>query len=218
MTGRSRCFSCRKNLSWIELIPVVSFVIQRGRCRQCGSKISWQYPIIELTTAFLAVAVMTQTGFGSFGFYFGAFCSLLLVAVYDFKHKIIDKHFLYIFGVFAVIEFVFKHLNISTFISTISVFLFFYLLWKVSGGKWMGRGDSNLAFFLALFLGHPLSLVMILLSFWLGAIVGIFLLLQKSSRFTIKSEVPFGPFLAVGAFIARYFKDFLITIYEFLYF
>ena len=82
----------------------------------------------------------------------------------------------------------------------------------------MGRGDSNLAFFLALFLGHPLSLVMILLSFWLGAIVGIFLLLQKSSRFTIKSEVPFGPFLAVGAFIARYFKDFLITIYEFLYF
>jgi len=82
----------------------------------------------------------------------------------------------------------------------------------------MGRGDSDLVFFLALFLGYPLSFIMVLLSFWIGAIVGIVLLLRKPRRFTIKSEIPFGPFLASGAFVAWYFKDFLLMIYEFLYF
>jgi len=224
--GRSRCFSCGKTLSWFELIPVISFIIQRARCRKCGSKISWQYPIIEFITALLAVVVYLK--FSNFGFtpyalkftifYFSVFCALLLVSVYDFKHKIIDKHFLYVFGVFAVVEFVFKNLNLSTMLASAVIFLFFYLLWRLSDGKWMGRGDSDLALFLALFLGHPLSLIMVLVSFWLGAIVGILLLLLKSSRFTIKSEIPFGPFLAAGTFIVWYLKDFLIIIYEFLYF
>lgn len=233
---RSRCFSCGKKLSWFEIIPIFSFVIQKGRCQKCGSKISWQYPIVEAVTGFLALAVltqtefvslsqMTQTRFGSFGLwfmaygvYFAAFCVLLLIAVYDFKHKIIDKHFLYIFGGFSVIEFVFKHFNISTFISAIVVFLFFFLLWKVSDGKWMGRGDADLAFFLALFLGFPLNLVMLLFSFWIGAMVGIALLIAYPRKVTIKSEVPFGPFMVLSVFMAWYFGDMLKFIYDFLYF
>ncbi len=220
MVGRSRCFSCGKNLSWFELIPILSFIIQRGRCSPpaggCGSKISWQYPIVELITALLAAVLNFQW------FYFAAFCALLLVAVYDFRHKIIDKHFLYIFAGFAIANLIYRNIEISKylydFLHAAVIFAFFYLLWRVSSGKWMGRGDSDLAFFLALFLGHPLSLFMVLFSFWFGAIVGILLLLKKSGRFTIKSEVPFGPFLAFGAFVSWYFKDFLLMIYEFLYF
>lgn len=234
LKGRSRCFSCGKKLLWFELIPILSFIIQRRRCRKCGSKISWQYPMVELITALLAVAVYFR--FSDFGytlyairlslFYFSAFCALLLVSVYDFKHKIIDKHFLYIFGGFAVIGFLFKNLNIETFkhfgVFTLlvagAIFLFFYSLWRFSGGRWMGRGDSDPAFLLALFLGYPLSLFMLLGSFWLGAVIGIVLLIIFSKKFTIKSEVPFGPFLALSAFFAWYFADMLKFIYDLLYF
>lgn len=220
--GRSRCFSCGKKLSWFELIPILSFIIQRGRCRQCGSRISWQYPIVEFITALLAIAVYTN--FKSI-FYFTAFCILLLIAVYDFKHKIIDKHFLYIFGGFAVAELIFRLAIAKDFagtyidiLSSVTIFLFFYLLWKISMGRWMGRGDADLAFFLAIFLGYPYNLFMLLGSFWIGAICGIILLIVSSGRVTIKSEVPFGPFLAVSSFIAWYFSDVLKFIYDFLYF
>lgn len=216
--GRSRCFSCGKKLSWFELIPIFSFVIQQRRCRSCGSKISLQYPVVEILIGFLAIAVLTQARLGSFGFYFAAFCALFLVAVYDFKHKIIDRHFLYIFAGFAVVEFVLKHFNISTFITAVVVFLFFYSLWKFSNGRWMGRGDADLIFFLALFLGYPLSLFMFIGSFWIGATFGIILLIVYSKRVTIKSEVPFGPFLAVAGFFAWYFGDMLKFLYEILYF
>lgn len=223
--GRSRCFSCGKVLSWFELIPVLSFFIQLGKCRGCGSRISWQYPIVEIITVFIAIATLTQTRFGSlaYGFYFAAFCALVLIAVYDFKHKIIDKHFLYIFAGFSVANAIYRYIEVPKYryadiAASVIIFFFFYLMWKFSGGRWMGRGDSDLAFFLALFLGFPLSVEAVLISFWLGAIIGIFLLLRKSGGFTIKSEVPFGPFLAAGTFIAWYLKDFLIFIYEFLYF
>ena len=82
----------------------------------------------------------------------------------------------------------------------------------------MGRGDADLAFFLALFLGYPLSLFMLVGSFWLGAVVGIILLILFSKKFTIKSEVPFGPFLVLSAFFVWYFVDMLKLIYDILYF
>lgn len=229
---RSRCFSCGKKLKWFELIPILSFFIQRGRCRSCGSKISWQYPIIEVGSGIIGVLIFSKFPISnfqlltSFSFYFLAFCALLLVAVYDFKHKIIDRHFLYIFAGFAVAEFLFKNLNIEKFKSygiltllfSTGIFFFFYLLWRVSGEKWMGRGDADLAFFLSLFLGYSLSLFMLLLSFWIGATVGIILLIAYPKKVTIKSEVPFGPFLASSAFIAWYFGDVLKFIYDLLYF
>jgi len=228
LKGRSRCFSCGKKLEWFELIPIVSFIIQRGRCRGCGSRISWQYQIIELTMALIALSINFQFSIFNFQFwfYFFVFCSLLFVAVYDLRHKIIDRHFLRVFGVFAVAEHIFKYLNIEKFkytgffsllVSGI-IFLFFYSLWRFSSGRWMGRGDADLAFFLALFLGYPLSLFMFLGSFWLGAVAGVILLLIFYKKFTIKSEVPFGPFLALSTFFAWYFADMLKFIYGLLYF
>ena len=82
----------------------------------------------------------------------------------------------------------------------------------------MGRGDADLAFFLALFLGYPLSLFMLVGSFWLGATVGVVLLIGFRKKFTIKSEVPFGPFLVLSGFFVWYFADVLKFIYELLYF
>src|SRR3989338_8259411 len=103
--GRSRCFNCGKELSWAELIPVLSFLIQRGKCKNCSSKISWQYPAGEFLTGilFLAFFIEWQKKFFDrpallvFWFLIAAF--LILITLYDVKHKIIpDSFFYFAFG------------------------------------------------------------------------------------------------------------------------
>ncbi|MDP3935059.1 MAG: prepilin peptidase [Candidatus Giovannonibacteria bacterium] len=214
----SRCFSCGKKLGPLEMIPVFSFLWQKGKCKHCGSKISWQYPAIELLTGFLALMVYFKTGISFWWlFYFSALGALLLTALYDLRAKIIDRHFLYIFGVFAFIDFFFRKNFFSDLISSFFIALFFYLIWRFSGGRWMGRGDADLAFFSALFLGWPQNLFMIFLAFWLGGILGAYLLIFKSKRFGLKSEIPFGPFLALAVFLVWYFSDFSAVIYGIIF-
>lgn len=218
----SHCFSCGKKLGVADLVPIFSFLFSKGRCRHCGSKISWQYPAIEAITGLLALLVYIKflpaqyNTFDMFAwawfislFYFAAFSVLLLIAVYDFKQKIIDTHFLIIFSIFTVLPWIiWRQPNLSDFISSFLIALFFYLMWKVSGGRWMGRGDANLALPLSLFVGWPLSLAMLFISFWLGGLMGIFLLIFQSKKFGLKSEIPFGPFLALAGFIVWYFGPF----------
>src|SRR3989344_1360454 len=102
----SRCFSCGKKLGPLEMIPVFSFLWQKGRCRHCGSKISLQYPAVELLTGLLAFMVYFKTGVSFWWlFYFSALGALLLTALYDLRTKIIDRHLLYIFGLFFGVVF-----------------------------------------------------------------------------------------------------------------
>ena len=94
VSSRSRCFSCGKILYWFELVPILSFVIQGGKCRNCRSRISFQYPIIEVGSGIIGILtyfkfpISNFQSLTSFLFYFSAFCALLLVAVYDFRHKL----------------------------------------------------------------------------------------------------------------------------------
>ena len=98
-------------------------------------------------------------------------------------------------------------------VSSLFIALFFYLMWRVSRGVWMGRGDADIAFFLSLFLGFPHNIGMLLISFWVGGAVGILLLLSSRKRFTLKSEVPFGPFLAIGTYIVWCGSEYFDTLY-----
>ncbi len=116
LRGRSRCFSCLKKLSWVDLVPLASYMVVRGRCRYCGSKISAQYPIVELATAI----VFTITGWVMLGTEFKivstpfvleflailAFFSILIaISVYDIRHKIIpDQLSLALFVVAVLFE------------------------------------------------------------------------------------------------------------------
>ena len=204
------------------MIPVLSFLWQKGRCSPpaggCGSKISWQYPAVELLTGVLALAVYFKTGVSFWWlFYFSALGALLLIALYDLRAKIIDRHFLYIFGVFAFISFLSRNNFWSDLASSFFIALFFSLIWRFSGGRWMGRGDADLAFFSALFLGWPQNLFMFFLAFWLGGILGAHLLIFKSGRWGLKSEIPFGPFLAAATFLIWHFSDFSAAIYAIIF-
>ncbi len=217
--GDSRCFSCGEKLKPYEMVPILSFFILKRKCGHCGSKLSWQYVFVEVVTALIAVTVFIKFYSIRLWFiYFSAFAALFLIALYDFRNKIIDTHFLYIFGFFSVFIAIARHDFMRDALSSFLIAFFFYALWYFSKGTWMGRGDSSLALFSALFLGYPLNLAMLVLSFWIGGVVGIILLLMGGGRFNIKSEIPFGPFLAFSTFLVWNFSTFFINIYHVYFF
>lgn len=205
--GGSKCFSCGKNLKWHELIPVLSFVIQRGRCRNCKSKISIQYPLVELLTGliFLATFLVTRYSLLVTGYYLIIFSLLIIIAFYDLRHKIIPNEFVYAFDILAFLT-LFQlstfNLQLSTFLAGMGFFGFFAAIWLLSRGRGMGFGDAKLALGIGWLLGWPKGFYALLVSFWLGALVGIFLIFFYKKSYNIKSSIPFGPFLTLGALLA----------------
>ena len=217
--GRSACMSCRHQLSWYELIPVFSFLGLGGRCLNCKAKISWQYPAIELITGFIfgALFLKFQEVFFldtiifsfTYAYYATAFSLLLVIAVYDLKHKIIPDALSLIFGIFAFVGlFVFRSygfsLHIPSLIEFSSGFIIaapFAFLWLVSKGAWMGLGDAKLAIGLGWLLGLSRVFSGVVISFWVGAILGLMLVLF-SKKYGMKSEIPFAPYLVLGTSLA----------------
>lgn len=131
LIGGSRCFNCGKKLKWNELIPVLSFVFQKGKCAECKTKISCQYPIVEILTGliFALFFYFFYQGGGHFFNYFSSstfsfllsvfyflviFCLLIIISVYDFRHQIIPNSFVYVFNILAFINLFFiKSVSIS---------------------------------------------------------------------------------------------------------
>ena len=239
----SLCFSCQKKLSWYELIPVFSFIFSGGRCRSCGSKISFQYPFVEFLTGvlllgvFLKFSYILESSLSNFLFsifyFFTTISLLVIILVYDLRHKIIPNLFVYLFVLLALGNFFIEHGLVFTYIELFSgplIALPFFLLWLVSRGTWMGLGDAKLALGIGWFLGVGGGFSALLVSFWSGAIISIILVflpyIQKiyvrvmtnntlylaNKHFTMKSEIPFAPFLIFG-FLLIFFFD--ISVLEF---
>ncbi|MBI5045969.1 MAG: prepilin peptidase [Candidatus Niyogibacteria bacterium] len=219
MTGRSRCFSCGAQLQWFDLVPLLSFLWLRGKCRTCGSRISCQYPLVELSTGLVFYAIYFKwmvfaanfSGvMGAMFFLWGfAFWSIFLVsAVYDLRHKILpdqNTYLLIIIALLGIIIFDRERLWPSVAIGG-ALFLFFAGLWFISRGRWMGFGDAKLFFGAGLFLGWPQALLALFFSFWIGAIISIAVALWRK-KLNLKSEIPFAPFIFLGSFIAFLWGD-----------
>ncbi len=223
--GRSGCLSCGALLLWYDMIPVVSWIALRGRCRACGSRISIQYPLVEASTAML------------FGF-IGAsdlpiplklvslviVALLALIAAYDILHPIIPDEWAYAFAFLALVAsspFALESAGAGgigmLLIAGPVCALPLFALWAVSRGRWMGFGDVKLSLGIGWLLGLSSGLSAIFLAFVIGALVSVLILLPlsyvrqrfgitrlsgKGAGFTMKSEVPFGPFLiASGIFL-----------------
>ena len=237
-TGRSGCMSCRKQLTWQELIPVISFFMLRGRCRGCGSRISHQYWIVEILTALLFVCVWLQ-GLPLIPavLMLVLVSELVVIAVYDIKHTIIPNTVVYPFLLTALLlsasllgTYTPKSIALYVAVSVINgviVALPLLLLWVFSRGRWMGLGDVKLVLGFGMLLGVYYGLMAMMLGFVIGAVVGLFLLYAPrvikhmslsptSTRFTMKSEIPFAPFLIVGFFLVLFFNADLITLVGYL--
>jgi prepilin signal peptidase PulO-like enzyme (type II secretory pathway) len=219
--GRSSCFSCRHELAWYELIPVLSFLSSGGRCRSCRSKISWQYPLVELATGILFACLFAYNGLKD-GFIqadiFWAieFALLIVITIYDYRHKIIPDGLVYAFSLIALLGvFYFGSIDFWSLIAGPLLFLPFFLLWFVSKGRWIGLGDGKLALGIGWALGAIDGGSAIVLGFWIGALVSLAILAFGGKRLTIKSEVPFGPFLILGFLLIFFFRWDILGLHAF---
>ena len=232
--SRSECFSCSHPLSFLDLVPILSFFFLEGRCRYCKSAISVQYPLVEFLTALTFASTYLKLGEINFElfFYFIVWSLLIIIFIYDLRHKIIPNEIVYTLITISLLKvayfFVINKIGLGEIFSfddfslnhtilllsgpiTASPFAF---LWLISRGKWMGFGDAKLALFLGWFFGFWGAISAVILAFWIGAVVGFLLILfskiellsQKFKSFTIKSEIPFAPFLIIG-FAIVFFAD-----------
>ncbi|MEK7539355.1 MAG: prepilin peptidase [Patescibacteria group bacterium] len=231
--GRSACMSCQNRLSWSELVPLFSFLGLKGRCRNCQTKISIQYPLVEAITGLIFAALFFklsafngQDVFFIFNlsfilayiYYATAFSLLVVMAVYDLRHKIIPDTLSLVFSVLAFVGlFFFSNYDFSSHIPTILEFSSGVLialplagLWLISSGRWMGLGDAKLALGIGWLLGLSGALSGLVIAFWSGAIIGVALIILfkngKMGKLGMKSEIPFAPFLVFGAFLAFVFR------------
>jgi len=217
--GRSFCPKCKHVLSWKDLFPLFSWLFLGAKCRYCKKKISWQYPVLELATGllFLLVYFTGNGNFLSLLFLLYVACALIVIFVYDFKHYIIPDSVLFpligvsiIYGVFMNPEMMAEYI-----LAAIIASGFFYAIFFVSNGRWMGFGDVKLAVFMGLLLGLKNVILALFLAFFFGAIIGLILMFLKKKG--LKSEIPFGPFLILGTFVALLWGQYIIQWYANLF-
>lgn len=234
--GRSKCFSCGKVLSFLELIPVFSYLVLGGKCSKCKSTISIQYILVEIMTGLLFVFTwwkfflpenlfsISVVDLSKFVLILVASCVLVVILIYDYRHKIIPDSAVFLFIGLSAVSILLDYLSLSNLWTTNDIVyrliagplywgLPFALVWKLSNGRAMGFGDAKLAFGVGWFLGVSAGFSAICLSFWLGLIA--FLLLKIFSIFfrglkslsktiTMKSEIPFAPFIIIAFFIVLF--------------
>ncbi|MDB5266613.1 MAG: prepilin peptidase leader peptidase (prepilin peptidase) / N-methyltransferase [Parcubacteria group bacterium] len=215
--GRSFCVVCQKPLHWWELIPVVSFVGLRGECSECRTKISWQYPVVELWTGLIfasLAAVFDPTrgilGLASYMLAAAVFCIYVVLVIYDVRHKILPDDLVYASVILAIVLRFLVGGSIFDWLAGPILFSFFGLIWLLSRGRAMGFGDAKLALSIGLLLGGPAGLSSLALAFWVGSVVTLsimlvsrsFALFREAKGLTMKSEIPFAPFLVIGAWLA----------------
>ena len=209
LVGRSHCPKCGAILKWYDLIPALSFLIQKGKCRYCEKKISFQYPIVEIITGFLFVLILSKFGLDSLITYYLLLisCFLIVIFVYDLKnYLILDK---IVFPAIIIVLFyqVFIGNFLNPFLSALLASGFFLSLVLISKGKWMGMGDVKFAILMGLILGWPNILLALFLSFFSGAIIGIVLILFGKKG--LKSQIPFGPFLVGSTILIMLYGEYL---------
>ncbi len=241
--GRSGCLSCGDTLPAYALIPVLSWIFLRGYSACCETRISLQYPIVETATG-VSFAVIALSGQGIIASaLLCAFAAIMIaIAAYDIRHTIIPDEWVYSASVLAVAYQAmmyppreFADVLWMVFAGVI-VAVPFYALWVMTRGRGIGLGDAKLALSAGFLLGLANGFLVAALSFVIGALVSVFVLLPLphyrralvscgilarggNAGFTMKSEIPFGPFLIAGIFIlwfimAFYGEGFALALFQ----
>lgn len=220
VSGRSKCTTCSRELQWYELVPVFSFLFLGGKCRSCKNQISFQYAFVELLTAIsFAIAYIkivipgefTTTSWINFIFTLIIISLSMVMLVYDLKHKIIPDKIVFPFIILAFLSVVFRFFSIETFqigkfiVEGIVVALPFLMLWFISKGRFMGFGDVKLALGIGWLVGLASGFAVIIISFWIGGVVGLFLM-SISRKYKMDSQIPFAPFLILALFLVQFWN------------
>lgn len=209
--GRSECDACGVTLPALALVPVISYIYFGGRTNCCGTRLSWLSPISELLLGgFFALSYM-KVGLSLILLpLFIALALLFALVLYDAAHQILPPVLLFsfvaivaLYGYLAAPD---GQAFLSTFLVAVLIGGFFALIYVLSRGRAIGLSDAPLVFALALLVGPQLALAGLAFSVWIGAGIGITLLLKRPVGSRMGVEVPFAPFLAAG-FLLAYFTQ-----------
>jgi len=231
LMGRSYCRHCKAQIAWYDNIPFFSFLVLKGRCRDCEKKISWQYPAVEVATGIIFAVIgyiyfdiAKLESWAVSGYFLGIMSALVVIFVYDLLYMEIPGLVLWpaigwtiAFNLFfdwnkdSIGNNIFNSAIYSGALGGFLAFMFFFILATISKEKWMGMGDAQLAILLGLALGWPKILLGLMLAFAIGAIVGIALILLKKKK--MQSQIPFAPFLILGSVLALAFYTPVINWY-----
>lgn len=200
----SHCPKCNHKLKSIELIPILSFLFLGGKCKKCGEKISWFYPIFEFVSGVLFALCFVVFGYSLDCLFYIVFISMLLIIIIsDYQTMIIPDSVLIIsFGILIIIKFFMSSIEVvgMSLLAGIAAFIFMLLL-KLFGDfifkkESMGGGDIKLMAIYGFVLGFPMAIISVFLAAVIGLPISLIVLKSKKSH-----EIPFGPFLAISAII-----------------
>jgi leader peptidase (prepilin peptidase)/N-methyltransferase len=219
VSGRSRCDGCSKTLAWYDLIPVLSFLLYRGKARCCKKSLSYRYPIVEMLVGVLFVWWLA-VGFWFFhlvsapllyiqpAFWLITGILLAILALADLFYGVVLMPIVWIGTVVTIIyRLVLWHygahqladMQIAALVG-IAFYSFFWLLYKLTKGRGMADGDMYVALYIGILLGWPRGMVAMILSFVIGAAVGLLLIITGlRSR---KDSLPFVPFMVIATAVS----------------
>lgn len=222
--GRSHCDYCQKTLEWYDLLPIISFVVYRGKSRCCHRPLPYRYPLVEALTGLLFVWWMT-IGFWFFRlstaplstiqptFWLLTGVIVLVLALADWTYGVVLLPIVYL-GYASAIAYrliltyagIFQSTDlVATFVTSLLAYLFFWGLYKLTRGRGMAEGDMYVAAYVGLVLGWPRGVMALALSFVLGAIIGVgLILLGKKTR---KDTLPFVPFMMAAMVMVLFWGE-----------
>ncbi|KKR50334.1 hypothetical protein A3A55_02010 [Candidatus Roizmanbacteria bacterium RIFCSPLOWO2_01_FULL_40_14] len=231
--GRSKCDHCKHVLAWYDLLPVISWVFLKGKCRYCKKQIDFRNTLVELLTGtmFVLTAVLLVSGIRyqvlgieiiKLSIYLIIVSCLMVIFFIDLKHKIIPDSLTILVGITGVLLWFLSPTSLSYInylLSAAGSAMFFLFLVFITKGRGMGMGDVKFAFVMGLLLGSPGVIIALYIAFLTGAILSAILILSKRKKFG--QTVPFGPFLVVGTLIVLFdlvpavIEQFIVPYYYF---
>ncbi len=224
VSERSKCDRCGKLIEWYDNIPLFSYLILGGKCRNCRRKISFRYPLMEFSTAVLFVLVTTfksPTLQGVYGYWnymniaYYLLLTTILIAIFiiDFELQIIPDELIYVL-LFTTFSWLLFTSNDQLYLHLLSGFiaaLFILCINFATRGRGMGLGDVKLALFGGLFFSFPEFITWLFLSFIIGAVIGVLLISLGKAKFG--KHIAFGPFLVISFFITLFWGNILTSVF-----
>ena len=206
VSGRSRCNSCAVPLRTRDLIPILSWLIYKGRCGICTARVPGAYVLSELALGLtFAFSYLTLGLTPALPFFLLATATLLFIVLYDLRHMIVPAYSSLVLLILSLVVAVLvtpevQELGLTLLVAG-GIGLFFFLLHTLSRGRAMGLGDAPVALALSILVGSQ-AFTGLLFSFWIGALCGIIILSTRRGGPRMGIEVPFVPFLALGYLLA----------------
>jgi len=211
VTPGSACMSCGHEVAWYDNVPVVSYLVLRGRCRGCGAGIGWVYPAVELLTALLIAACFLAFGWSGKSFVAAFFCAVLVtISATDLSHRIVPNVIVLPAALVVLAAQTALEPSAEWALAAFGASFFLFLA-ALAYPKGMGMGDVKLALLLGAMLGRTVPVGLML--GMVAALVPSIVLLARHGSAARKMAIPFAPFLAFGAIVALFFGDRLLDAY-----